>query len=236
MPKLGCRSQQPRLNLDASSLAPLLAFCPLIQLMIPLLVAVELHQCKGSQVWDECNNPCAPTCAQPEEPESCIEMCVAGCGCPNGGLLHDEGCAADLDGCPSNDDSNSACPAQAPGFGDGCSVDGMVCNWDLYCCCEDQPDTCYHTTLGTCALGRWAIVMADNWCLPCEDIPVVVECLFGFDLVGDECFDPNDLTSFGYASSAWVCWLCFESCAAGVMLVSRRDMRGLLGCVFSIAT
>ena len=47
------------------------------------LYVIFIETCSGDLVHSNCHSACESICGE-KEPEACIQVCVEGCGCPNG--------------------------------------------------------------------------------------------------------------------------------------------------------
>eukprot|EP00462_Mataza_sp_D1_P018385 CAMPEP_0175130144 /NCGR_PEP_ID=MMETSP0087-20121206/5852_1 /TAXON_ID=136419 /ORGANISM="Unknown Unknown, Strain D1" /LENGTH=1033 /DNA_ID=CAMNT_0016412347 /DNA_START=43 /DNA_END=3143 /DNA_ORIENTATION=+ len=115
---------------------------------------------------------------------------------------------------PPPSPSASSCPAALPSSSSPCSTNGLNCEYDVLCCCNDGSEgDCKPTAFATCSVpfsdsvataGQWMIVMAGVFCPPdkCDKEtptlapppPVTVPsraCPASVPLFGSECAKPG---------------------------------------------
>lgn len=50
-------------------------------------------QCGGRKIFKECNTKCRKTCENVHQKSNCVQtICMSGCFCPEGTVLHEEKC------------------------------------------------------------------------------------------------------------------------------------------------
>ncbi|XP_065178937.1 zonadhesin-like [Sycon ciliatum] len=59
----------------------------------------DQRECAANQVYSECGSACPKTCANPDGPMFCEQMCVIGCQCQQGYLLTSDKTCVALDDC-----------------------------------------------------------------------------------------------------------------------------------------
>eukprot|EP00058_Branchiostoma_floridae_P011265 XP_002596753.1 hypothetical protein BRAFLDRAFT_73747 [Branchiostoma floridae] len=102
--------------------------------------ALCYKQCSGGQTYHECLDPCMRTCGDHRHDELCADLhdvgCVAGCNCPEGQLLDDEGRCVHLEDCTCVDMYTGEVYPPGKRIKQGCKV--CMCEGKHWSCTRDK--------------------------------------------------------------------------------------------------
>ncbi|XP_078667635.1 cysteine-rich venom protein 6-like isoform X3 [Branchiostoma floridae x Branchiostoma belcheri] len=86
-----------------------------IVLSVVVKVVATQEECGANSHWEDCGTACPETCEKTDPDQVCIQVCVAGCFCDTGYVLHGGECVCKnkCPECPANShwsECGSACP------------------------------------------------------------------------------------------------------------------------------
>ncbi|CAH1263783.1 MUC5AC [Branchiostoma lanceolatum] len=130
-------------------------------------------QCSGGQTYHECLDPCMRTCGDHRHEELCADLhdvgCVAGCNCPEGQLLDDEGQCVHLEDCTCVDIYTGEVFPAGKRIKQGCKVcECIEAKWN----CSDR--FCFGTAI--CPNNQEFSLEASPCPLTCDNMEYEWDC------------------------------------------------------------
>lgn len=140
--------------------------------------------CPNNQVFSTCGSACPLTCANKDNPPTCIEVCVAECTCPSGMVAADDGNCVTPENCPVTIPEScqlppepGLCKAYIPSYFYNSTAGN--CHIFIYGGCQgnDNRYTSYQECMNTCSDVEIGLPAIDAEYTTKETCPVVGDAI-----------------------------------------------------------